>query len=107
MNSSDQTPMTAEQTATESRPPRDTRLSFRASSRQAALFRDAAEATEKSVTDFVLESAAAAAERVLAERRWFRIDKESWDAFQATLDRPVVFKPRLNALLGSQDGFVD
>ena len=59
------------------------------------------------MTDFVLDSASIAAEQALADRRWFQLDAEAWDNFQALLERPVIFKPRLAALLAQEDPFVD
>ena len=96
----------AEQVA-EERPLRDTRLNLRVTSAQAVLIRRAADSSEKSLTEFVLESAAIAAERVLADRRGFALDSAAWKAFQRALERPVVLKPRLKVLLGETDIFVD
>lgn len=78
---------------------RETRLNLRTSAKQDTLIRMAAEATNKTVTAFVLDSASAAAEQVLADRRWFMLDDEAWDAFQDALERPAVVKPRLAELL--------
>lgn len=86
------------QPATE-RPQRDSRLNLRTSSRQDDLIRRAASAVDKSVTDFVLESATAQAERVLTDRRWFTLDEASWAAFQELLDAPASDMPKLRALL--------
>jgi uncharacterized protein (DUF1778 family) len=91
--------------ATTSRSARDTRLHLRASAREDALIRLAAQSVDKTVTEFVLDSASQAAEQVLADRRWFLLDEESWAAFEAALDRPAVFKPRLAELLNEQDYF--
>jgi uncharacterized protein (DUF1778 family) len=91
----------------DARSTRDTRLSFRASSRQVALLRTAAEAVDKSVTEFVLDSAATAAEHVLADRRWFRLSDDAWEAFQVALERPPVFKPHLSESLRAPDPFVE
>jgi uncharacterized protein (DUF1778 family) len=91
--------------ASEARSSRDARLSLRATARQDELIRQAASTVDKSVTEFVLESASVAAEQVLADRRWFALDDVSWKAFQAALERPVVFKPRLSALLNEPDFF--
>ena len=91
----------------EERQLRDTRLNLRVTSAQAVLIRRAAEFSEKSLTEFVLESAATAAERVLADRRGFALDSAAWTAFQIALERPVVSKPRLQILLGEADVFVD
>jgi uncharacterized protein (DUF1778 family) len=41
---------------------------------------------DKSVTEFVLESASTAAEQVLADRRWFELHDANWEAFQAALE---------------------
>lgn len=81
------------------KPARETRLNLRATARQDALIRLAAQATSKTVTEFVLDSASIAAEQVLADRRWFMLDESSWSAFQDLLERPAVIKPRLAALL--------
>lgn len=78
---------------------RDTRLNLRTSSKQQQLIRRAASALDKSVTDFVLDSATVAAEQVLADRHWFMLDDEQWANLQARLDAPAVDTPRLRALL--------
>jgi len=93
--------------STDARSNRDTRLNLRASARQNELIRQAANAVEKSMTEFVLESASLAAEQVLADRRWFVLDEVSWEEFQAALERPVIFKPRLSALLNESNIFQD
>jgi len=59
----------------------------------------AAEATHKTLSDFVLESALARADSVLAERQVFRLDAERWTAFLAALDGPPKPRPRLARLL--------
>jgi uncharacterized protein (DUF1778 family) len=87
---------------TETRPSRETRLNLRATARQDALIRQAAQATSKTVTEFVLDSASIAAEQVLADRRWFMLDESSWTAFQDLLERPAVVKPRLAKLLSEE-----
>lgn len=86
---------------------RDARINVRVTANQAALIRQAAELQDKSITDFVVSSAAASAEQILADRRWFLLDEEAWDTFAALLERPAVYKPRLNALMNSEDRFVD
>jgi uncharacterized protein (DUF1778 family) len=84
---------------TAERSQRDARLNLRTSSQQQQLIRNAAAALDKSVTDFVLESATTNAERVLADRRWFLLSDEAWDDFQELLDAPVTRTPKLDALL--------
>jgi len=51
------------------------------------------------VSEFVLDSACANAEHVLADRTRFVIDAKRWRAFQKALDRPARVKPRLQRLL--------
>ena len=84
---------------------RDSRLNLRTSSHQDDLIRRAASALDKSVTDFVLESATAQAERVLADRRWFALDDERWAEFQALLDAPAPAMPKLRALISESTIF--
>ncbi len=86
---------------------KDARLNVRLAPSQAALIRRAAEVNNTSLSEFVISSAADAAERVLADRRWFRLDDAAWDAFETLLERPVEQKPRLSELLASDDRFVD
>lgn len=59
----------------------------------------AAAASQKSVTEFVLDSALAAAFEALADRRVFELDDAQWAAFMAALDAPVADNAALRALL--------
>jgi len=59
----------------------------------------AAAASQKSVTEFVMDSALAAAFETLADRRVFELDDAQWAAFMAALDAPVADNPALRALL--------
>lgn len=92
------------QPATE-RPQRDARLNLRTSARQQHLIRRAAASLDKSVTDFVLESAMSQAERVLTERRLFVLSEAGWNDFTALLDAPVSGTPKLAALLSEPTVF--
>ncbi|MDQ2792053.1 MAG: antitoxin [Pseudonocardiales bacterium] len=91
----------------EQRAARQARINLRASARQEQLLRHAAAATDRTMTDFVLESAVVEAERVLADRRWFLIDDERWDEFQRLLEQPPRDLPKLRALLASPAPFMD
>jgi uncharacterized protein (DUF1778 family) len=86
---------------------RETRLNLRTTARQDTLIRLAARTTNKTVTDFVLESASNAAEQVLADRRWFMLDDAAWASFEDLLDRPAVVKPRLTELLSDESNPFD
>ena len=49
---------------------RDQRLNFRASAHQELMIRRAAEASDSTITDFILDSVLENAQRVLADRQW-------------------------------------
>ncbi len=59
----------------------------------------AAAAAQRSVTDFVLESALASAAETLADRQSFQLEPEQWEVFVAALDAPPQVHPRLARLL--------
>lgn len=65
------------------------RINLRASERQEAILRRAAEESDTSLTEFILGSAVDHAERILADRRWFAASQEQYDEFVALLDRPI------------------
>jgi uncharacterized protein (DUF1778 family) len=66
----------------------------------------AAAAQNRSVSEFVLESALARAYEALADRRRFGLDAAQWKAFLAALDAPPRPLPRLERLL-NEPGFFD
>ena len=86
---------------------REGRINLRATTRQEQLLRQAAAATDRSVTDFILDSAVTQAERVLADRRWFILDDERWQEFQRLLDAPVPAMPKMVRLLSRPSPFAD
>ena len=65
----------------------------------------AAAAANRSVSDFVLESALDRAEQTLADRRRFELDAEQWAAFMNALDKPTRSMPRLERLLQKPSPF--
>ncbi len=73
----------------------DLRLSPEAKRRLAA----AAAVAQRSVSDFVLHSALAQANELLADRQRFGLDVEQWTAFMAALDAPTRDLPRTARLL--------
>ncbi len=75
------------------------RLELRASPSQTSAIRQAATATAKTVTAFVLDAATIEAQRAIADRRLFRLDPDRWERFVNALDRPVKEKPRLRKLM--------
>ena len=59
----------------------------------------AALAAQRSVSEFVLESALARAEETLPDRRKFGLNAAQWRAFQKALDASPQPSPRLDKLL--------
>lgn len=82
------------------------RIDVRASAPVKELLQEAARATHKNVSEFLLDVGIAAAHHALAERRRFVLDEAQWKAFNEALDRPVQNKPRLKALL-TEPGLLD
>jgi uncharacterized protein (DUF1778 family) len=66
----------------------------------------AAVATNRSVSEFVLESALARADEALADRRSFGLNSAEWKIFVAALDAPPRPLSRLKRLL-KEPGFFD
>ncbi len=65
----------------------------------------AAAAAQRSVSDFVLESALVRAEETLADRRHFGLDVDRWHEFMAALDAPSRVLPRVQRLLSEASVF--
>lgn len=59
----------------------------------------AAAAANRTVSEFVLESALQSAAERLPDRRLFGLEEPQWRAFQAALDRPHTAAPALEDLL--------
>lgn len=77
---------------------RSERISLRATPHQRDMLRRAAEATDHTVTEFILESAVGQAERVLADRRWFLASGEQFDEFARLLDEPLASTQKFRKL---------
>lgn len=75
------------------------RLNLRLNASQDELIRAGAEAANKSVSEFVLDSAANAATNALLDRRVFAATKKQWQELEQLLERPAVAKPKLAKLL--------
>lgn len=89
----------------EARDLKEARLNLRVSAREKATLEEAARSRDESLSSFVTSAANAEAQRVLSERILFAIDDKRWELFNQALDRPVVDKPRLRALLESPSIF--
>jgi uncharacterized protein (DUF1778 family) len=59
----------------------------------------------RSVSEFVLESALARAEKILPYRQHFWLDAEQWQAFLTSLDAPTRKTPKLDKLLSTSTIF--
>ena len=79
---------------------RDTNIHIRARASDRDLIDRAAEATGKSRSEFVLETARREAEEVLRDQQVFSLDAAAWKKFMAELDRPPRENPKLRELLG-------
>lgn len=66
---------------------RTARLGLRATPRQEAVLRRAAEVAHKSLTDFILDSACQAAEQTLLDQRLFMVSGSQYQALMDLLDR--------------------
>lgn len=78
---------------------RTEKLDLRLTANAKRALESAAQATHKTLSDFVLESALARADSVLAERQVFKLDARRWTAFQTALDATPKPRPRLARLL--------
>ena len=81
---------------------RGERIDIRASASAKRILQEAARASHKNLSDYLIENGLAAAEQTLADRRLFALDDQKWKEFQAVLDRPVKRKPRLAKLLAGK-----
>lgn len=59
----------------------------------------AAAASNKTLTEFLLDTGLNAALDTLADRRVFQLDEKAWDSFLRMLDAPPKDNPGLRALL--------
>jgi uncharacterized protein (DUF1778 family) len=84
---------------------RAAKLDLRLSGSAKRALQTAALAANRSVSEFVLESALARAEETLPDRKYFRLSREQWEAFQAALDAPPRPAPRLARLLNEPSVF--
>lgn len=83
------------------------RINLRATERQENVIRQAADATHRSVTDFVLNAASIEAERIMADRRRFELSDEQWSEFERLLDEPLPSNSRLAKLAARTTPFAE
>ncbi len=79
--------------------PRSEKLDLRIAPGDKAVLRTAANASGRTLAQFVLESAMARAQETLPDRHAFGLDTGRWEEFLTALDAPVRPQPRLGRLL--------
>ncbi len=75
------------------------RIDIRTSQTVKQLLQQAAIASHKNVSEFLLEHGLSAAEKTLADRKLFTLNNKQWADFQKALDRSPQEKPTLKKLL--------
>jgi uncharacterized protein (DUF1778 family) len=78
---------------------RTEKLDLRLSAEAKRKLQLAAQIEQKTVSEFVLDSALSRAEDRLPDRRHFHLDEKGWAAFLKALDAPPRDHPRLRRLL--------
>jgi uncharacterized protein (DUF1778 family) len=81
------------------------RINLRATARQESVIRRAADATHRSVTDFILDAASVEAERIMADRRRFELGEEQWVEFERLLEEPLPSNSKLARLAARTSPF--
>lgn len=84
---------------------RSEKLDLRLTASAKRVLQSAAAAQQRSVSEFVLESALARAAETLPDRQRFGLSAEAWSAFHKALDAPTVSKPQLAKLLNQSSVF--
>ena len=80
---------------------RDININIRVKRTQRDLIDQAAELLGKSRSDFMLETACREAEDVLLDQCFFTLDAETFEKFQALLDKPPSENPKLRKLMAT------
>lgn len=83
------------------------RLGLRTTSQQEAVLRRAAEVANKSMTEFILDSACRAAEQTLLDQRLFVVSGKQSKELLALLDRPAADNAGLDDLLSRRRPWAD
>jgi uncharacterized protein (DUF1778 family) len=78
---------------------RSERVDLRMTPTAKQVLQRAAAVSNKTLTEFLLDSGMHAAHETLADRRLFVVDARLWEEFTALLEAPPADNPRLRALL--------
>jgi uncharacterized protein (DUF1778 family) len=84
---------------------KQTRLNIRASRQQKEVIARAAHLLNTTVSNFILQSAYADAQAVLADQTRFRLPDRQWKRFTEALDQPPKDIPALRKLLTEPGAF--
>jgi uncharacterized protein (DUF1778 family) len=84
---------------TETTQGRSERVDLRMTPAAKRMLQRAAAVTNKTLTEFLLDTGLNAAADTLSDRRVFQLDKKRWDAFMAALSTPPKNNPKLRKLL--------
>lgn len=85
---------------------RSEKLDLRLGSTDKRILEAAASVSNRSVSEFVRDGALSRANEMLADRRTFLLSQSKWAEFQAALDAPTHYNPRMQRLL-TEPGFFD
>lgn len=75
------------------------RVDLRISPAAKQMMQAAAQAQEKTLSEFLIDSGLASAAETLADRRLFILDDAQWAQFQSALDAPTRLRSRLVLLM--------
>jgi len=84
---------------------RSEKLDLRLTPEAKRVLNAAAQASRRSVSEFVLESALAQAREALSDRQHFGLDAVAWEAFLTVLEAAPRAMPRLQRLLDEPSVF--
>ena len=87
-------------------PPKDARLEARVTADMHALLRRAAEIEGRSLTDFVVAAASAAARRTIEQAEVIRLGREGQEAFAEALLNPPKIAPAMERALARHDRLI-
>jgi uncharacterized protein (DUF1778 family) len=85
--------------------PRDSRWNLRVKTSDDIVVRRAADESDRELSEFVRTAAVLEAERVLADRTVFELDRARWNRFAEILDRPPRVPPGLGELFSRPSVF--
>jgi len=81
------------------------RIDIRTTAAAKAILQQAATSAHKTVSEFLLDIGLRTATESLADRKIFPLNKEQWDLFQKTLDRPIKDNSKLLRLINEKTIF--